>query len=302
MSTPGVRDGARNYLIVGAFVLLMLVALVLWIALLSGRTGATDRYTIAYTNVMGLAEGAPVSFQGYRIGKVERIAPATEGDGSSFHVDVSVRSGWHIPSDSVAHMVSSGLLAAVAIDIESGESEDLVAPGGRLLSEERNDVFAVVSSVAAQMADLVEDLEPLLKEIGEGAPEIVANVRELTEKLNETAGRLNGIVSDANATRVTSILEELERASRTAASLASNFEQTRAGLDDLLASADSLVDENRSDVRRVVAALRDTLDAFARGADTLSANLETASQNLVEFSDDIRRDPSVLLRGRLEGE
>ena len=71
MSTPGVRDGARNYVIVGAFVLLMLLALVLWIALLSGRTGATDRYTIAYTNVMGLAEGAPVSFQGYRIGKVE---------------------------------------------------------------------------------------------------------------------------------------------------------------------------------------------------------------------------------------
>jgi phospholipid/cholesterol/gamma-HCH transport system substrate-binding protein len=152
------------------------------------------------------------------------------------------------------------------------------------------------------MADLVEDLEPLLKEIGEGAPEIVANVRGLTEKLNETAGRLNGIVSDANATRVTSILEELERASRTAASLASDFEQTRAGLDNLLASADSLIDENRSDVRRAVADLRDTLDAFARGADTLSANLETASRNLVEFSDDIRRDPSVLLRGRSEGE
>ncbi len=302
MSTPGVRDGARNYIIVGVFVLLMLLALVLWIALLSGRTGATDQYTIAYANVMGLAEGAPVSFQGYQVGKVERIAPATEGDGSSFHVEVRVRSLWRIPSDSVARMVTSGLLAAVAIDIESGESEDLVAPGGRIQSVERDDVFAAVSSVAAQIGDLVEDLEPLLQEIGEGAPEIVANVRELTEKLNETAGRLNGIVSDANATRVTSILEELERASRTAASLASDFEQTRAGLDDLLASADSLVDENRPDVRRAVADLRDTLDAFARGADTLSANLETASQNLVEFSDDIRRDPSVLLRGRSEGE
>ncbi len=302
MSTPGVRDGARNYVIVGAFVLLMLLALVLWIALLSGRTGATDRYTIAYTNVMGLAEGAPVSFQGYRIGKVERIAPATEGDGSNFHVEVTVQSRWRIPSDSVARMVTSGLLAAVAIDIESGESEDLVAPGGRIQSLERDDVLAVVSSVAAQIGHLVEDLEPLLLEIGEGAPEIVANVRELTEKLNETADRLNGIVNDANATRIASILEELERASRTAASLASDFEQTRAGLDDLLASADALVDENRSDVRRAVADLRDTLDAFARGADALSANLETASQNLVEFSDDIRRDPSLLLRGRSEGE
>ncbi len=38
------RDERRNYLVVGAFVLAMFAALLVWIAVLSGRTGVTDSY------------------------------------------------------------------------------------------------------------------------------------------------------------------------------------------------------------------------------------------------------------------
>ncbi len=43
------REDTRNYVIVGTFVLAMLVALIVWIALLSGRTGATDPSTSSTT-------------------------------------------------------------------------------------------------------------------------------------------------------------------------------------------------------------------------------------------------------------
>ena len=63
-----------------------------------------------------------------------------------------------------------------------------------------------------------------------------------------------------------------------------------------------MVGSNQADLRQAVVDLRATTGALARSADHFSDNLVTASQNLVEFSDDIRRDPSVLVRGRSEGD
>lgn len=311
MSTAGVHDARRSYTLVGGFVMLMLALLILWIALLSGRTGSTDTYEIGYANVMGLSDGAPVSFEGYRIGKVERIRPGVpgeneeageDGDAHAFVVEISVEQGWRIPEDSIARMVASGLLSAVAVDISSGQSTTALKPGARVDSRERADVFAVVSDAAAQMAELVRDLEPLMTELMDGAPEIVSNVRVLTESLNETADQLGELVSDENAARVGTILAELEDASRSSATLAREFRKTRADLDALLSQMDDTVGENRADLRRTAMDLRNTTSALARGADAVSNNLVTASQNLSEFSDDIRRDPSVLIRGRSDGD
>jgi len=302
VSTAGVHDRTRNYTLVGGFVLLMLAALLVWIAMLSGIGGRGDRYTVEYANVMGLSDGAPVSFEGYRVGRVEGIAPAAAGEAARFRVEISVESGWPIPEDSVARMVTSGLLSAVALDISSGESATLLEPGATIGSRERDDVFSVVSSAAGQMGELVRDLEPLLTELGEGAPEIVENVRLLTERLNDTALRLQELVGDANVARVEGILGELERASRTAANLAGDLRDTRGDLDSLLGRVDELVGANQADVRQAIVDLRRTTGALARSADSFSDNLVSVSQNLVEFSDDVRRDPSVLVRGRSEGD
>ena len=67
------RDDRLNYVIVGIFVIAMVVGLVLWIAKISGGTGATDAYYIRYGAVPGLAKGAQIFFDGYPIGRIESI-------------------------------------------------------------------------------------------------------------------------------------------------------------------------------------------------------------------------------------
>ena len=47
------RNNKINYVIVGAFVSVALVSMVIAIALLTGRTGATDSYNAMYKNVGG---------------------------------------------------------------------------------------------------------------------------------------------------------------------------------------------------------------------------------------------------------
>ena len=64
-----------TYVVVGAFVLIMLAGLIGLLMVLAGRTGATHAYLTPYTNVAGLKFGTPVFFEGFRAGQVEAIEP-----------------------------------------------------------------------------------------------------------------------------------------------------------------------------------------------------------------------------------
>ena len=93
------RNDKRNYIVVGVFVIAMLVALILWIALLSGSTGATDDYHIVYDNVMGLKTGAEILYEGFPVGHIEDISPGEREGRSSYRVYVCVKRVWPFPED-----------------------------------------------------------------------------------------------------------------------------------------------------------------------------------------------------------
>ncbi len=118
------RDDQRNYVIVGAFVIAVTVGLVVWIAVLAGRTGATDDYHAHFANVMGLSSGTQVLYQGYPVGMIEDIRPAVREGLQVFRLDLSVERGWPIPEDSVVTITASGLLSAVVVNVQAGASAD----------------------------------------------------------------------------------------------------------------------------------------------------------------------------------
>ena len=128
------RDDKRNYIVVGAFVIMMLVALILWIGLLSGRTGATDAYYIVYDNVMGLKTGVEILYEGFPVGHIKDITPGEREGRRAYRVDVSVKRDWPIPEDSVAEITAPGFLSAFVIDIQAGEAQTLLEPGTRSAS------------------------------------------------------------------------------------------------------------------------------------------------------------------------
>jgi phospholipid/cholesterol/gamma-HCH transport system substrate-binding protein len=58
-----VKNNKANYLIVGIFVLAVIVGIVTAVALLTGRTGATDDYYAIYDNVTGVEFGTRVLYE-----------------------------------------------------------------------------------------------------------------------------------------------------------------------------------------------------------------------------------------------
>ncbi|MBM3581855.1 MAG: MCE family protein, partial [Alphaproteobacteria bacterium] len=75
-----------NYFAVGLFVIASIVGLVVAIAVLSGRTGATDPYYAIYRNVTGVKFGTQVMYEGYPIGQVETVTPVPEAGRMTFRV------------------------------------------------------------------------------------------------------------------------------------------------------------------------------------------------------------------------
>jgi phospholipid/cholesterol/gamma-HCH transport system substrate-binding protein len=290
------RDDRRNYVVTGLFVLAMIAALLVWISVLSGFTGGADRYTTRFASVMGLSDGTQVLFEGYRVGIIDGIAPTGEGD---FRVSMSVEPGWSIPADSVVRLASSGLLAAVVLNIERGEAAELLAPGDEIRSEPPSDVFASVGALADELSILVrEEVGPLVASVGERAPEIMEKLDHFSTELDRAAGELAHIVSEESHGRIGRILQNLDESSDGLRSLVDGLSGSRERMDSVLAAVDGLVEQGAPDLEAALADLRVTLEALARRSDAITHHLEATTRNFNEFSDDIRRDPSLILRGR----
>jgi phospholipid/cholesterol/gamma-HCH transport system substrate-binding protein len=293
-----VTNDRRNYVVVGFFVLGMLTLLIVWLAMLSGRTGPSTQYTIHYDAVMGLAEGTQVFFQGYPSGVIDEIVPADEL-GRGFRIDVSLSRRLSIPEDSVALITSSGLLSAVVIDIRAGSSKRALGPGDRIASREAANLFELGSDFTSELSDLVRsDLRPLLASINQNAPEIFENLNAFTARLDATLDRLDALLGDDHRQNVTQTLANVESASSDAAKLVSELRSTRALLDDVATSVREFLAENRTDLRQATRDLSSSLDAFADHAGAISRNLEETTRNMNEVSAQLRQDPSIVVRGR----
>jgi phospholipid/cholesterol/gamma-HCH transport system substrate-binding protein len=293
------RDDRRSYILVGAFVVAMVAALVVWLAALSGRGFAAHRYSVVYANVLGLAEGTQVLYEGFPVGQITGIEPIEREGGRAFRVELGIRRDWKLPEDSVAAVAAPGLLSAVVIDIQGGSSPTLLEPGAELRGMEAASVFTAVSDVASQLNDLAENsVKPLLKSLGEGTPEIVSNVETFTRALNVTLERIDALLSPANVAKIDRILSNLETTSSGFAAVSGDLGRTRAEIDQLLRTVDHLLDRNQGEIGHAISDLHDSLEAVARHIDAISLNLEQSTRNLAEFSRQIRENPGVLVRGR----
>jgi phospholipid/cholesterol/gamma-HCH transport system substrate-binding protein len=295
-----------NYFAVGLFVIASIVGLVVAIAVLSGRTGATDPYYAIYRNVTGVKFGTQVMYEGYPIGQVETVTPVPEAGRMTFRVDFAVRQGWRIPEDSVATIAAPGLLAAITISIQAGQSTNALKPGGQVKSQEAANIMAVVSSVAGDLGQLAEQsVKPLLANLNQVATEVLAilerdgkglvrNAAAMIEDINARIPVIAGNIQDftdrmkKNSEEISALLspENREKLERTIV----NLDKAAHELDQLAALSRGLVADNRADVRYVI-------ESITRHVDSINQNLEGAARNMFEFSRQIRQNPGLLMGG-----
>ncbi len=212
-----------NYVIVGGFTSVMIVAFVFVISMLAGSTGATDKYFTVYNNVGGLKFGTQVLYEGYQIGQIDSIEPMFDDNTVRFRVNIEVQEGWVIPEDSIAQATVSGLLSAMTIDIAGGESPAPLAPGSEIPGVAPSNFFAALSEIGAEFGDLSQNsIKPLLDnlsnyvtELGDTAVEnagpMMVNLRSISEDLNDQVPEIAASLNRTAGMIETDILSQSNR-------------------------------------------------------------------------------------------
>ena len=290
-----------NYVLVGAVVVAGLVLLLVGLTLITGRSGATTDYTVHYRNITGLRYGAPVFYEGYRIGDVGEIEPERSATGTRYKVTLAVKDDWGIPNDSVATLQSSGLLADMSIGIREGKSSAMLTPGAEIKGAENADIFAAVGELAGQVSTLTrEQISPMLAMLSQrvdsitgaidtSAPEILAQAQDLLGKLNGASSALDELLKPENRAAVAGILGNVH-------GLSAELRETRKTLDNTVGELAEIARENRGDIRSSVTDLATVMASLSSRMEVITHHLESATRNLDEFSREIRRNPGQLLR------
>lgn len=321
------RNYSISYVTVGVFVSAMIVALIVTLTLIAGRTGPRDQYRVLFDNVTDLKYGTIVRYEGFPIGNVDEIVPFVEDGKYRFGVMISVREGWRFPSDSKAGIRASSFLAAKTIDVSGGKSPDAIAVGGDIPGTGAGDMFALMSGLAGRVGalldsgvvPLIEQLKTSIKQLTETANSqiggvggdvrtLVANagthldristgITELTAGMQTNVEQLKKVLSDGNIKAVDHILDNLDRASVNADKTLAELNALSIQVNGVAQAMQAMIDRNAKNVDKSTADLEYILRAVSQNIDAITNNLEGTTRNMNEFSRLIRQNPGLLLGG-----
>ncbi len=314
-----------SYITVGGFTLAMLIALMVMLVQITGYVSG-DKYTVYYTEVTGLSRGAPVTFQGYKIGRVSAIEAEPKDGLIHYKATLEIeRQGdkiWPIPVDSTAHLVSSGLLATISVDIKQGTAKEMFKPGDTIEGQEAVSIFAALETLGQDIDQYKDDIASILKRVDntmatveeempvilssvksgsvkldEGVAEIVSEVTKVTGVLEEGAKDMRKIVGEENRQSIANFLGSMEQGAANFQSLSAQLQASKEKLDLLLDDSNAIVGDSKPEIRNTLKNLRAAIEIISQRIGGITHNLDVTSRNMAEFSRQIRENPGLLVRG-----
>ena len=286
-------ESKRENALVGLFTLAAAAILVFVVFLLSGTFGQGNiLYRAYFKNAGGLSPGSEVRYAGGPpIGRVRKVA-SDPANATRMEVDFDVDPSVPVKTDSIAEITSNSPLGDNYLGIRPGSLQAPRAPKGTTLN-------SVEYTSLADVAGMIAQLEP-------NANVLLTNLNDRVVTLKITLDRVNDLLNDENRKNISGTMAEmhgmlaenradihktLDNMSETSAKLSpliDNFNKTASQANDTLSHVDSMIGEDRPDLKKAVADLRQSLDQAVNITNQLNSTLATNAENLDEILDNLR--------------
>ncbi|HYR77903.1 MAG TPA: MlaD family protein [Pyrinomonadaceae bacterium] len=300
---------------VGLFVLIAGAVLVATVFVLSGAFGGSaSTYRAYFPFAGGLEPGATVRYAGGpKVGRVEKLQLDPK-DASRIEITFSVKSGLPVKTDSHVKIMSLSPLGENHLEIVPGSDKAALAGAGSILP---SDSYVDFNALTARINDIAPQAQLLLKTLNDRATELKVTVDRINDLMGDqnranlagTLAETRGMLAE-NRAPVKATVQHLNSATEKLEPLLQDLRKTSAQAHETLSHVDSLIGENRADVRQSVVELRkslttitdltdkldQTLDVNSENIDELLENLRHVSQNLKEFTNTIKTRPYTLIR------
>jgi phospholipid/cholesterol/gamma-HCH transport system substrate-binding protein len=308
-------ESKREQAMVGLFVLVAGAVLVATVFALTGAFGGSAAtYRAYFPFAGGLEPGATVRYAGGpKVGRVEKLQLDPK-DSTRIEITFSVKPGLPIKTDSHVKIMSLSPLGDNHLEIVPGSEKASLAAAGAILPSES---YVDFNALTAKINDLAPQAQQLLETLNDRASEVQVTLARVNDLLNDTnranlaqtLAETRGMIAE-NRGAVKATVQNLNSASQKLDPLLENLRKASAQADETLNHVDSLIGENRSDVREAVTDLRRSLatvkdltgrldqmlDVNSENIDELLDNLRHVSQNLKEFTNTIKTRPYTLIR------
>ena len=254
-------------------------------------------FYVSYDNVAGLTVSAPVTINGYVVGKVKKIE--FENDLGGLLVSFSVNKDFNFSKSSIVRIYSTSVIGGNALAIIPIISKDNIAVDGDVLKGE------IEKGMLESLTSGIKPLENRIYTTLSGLDSLLSNFNsvlneETKNNLKNAIGSLKNTMSSFEDT--SSDLNTLLKENKP--KLDSTFSYLEITTGNLATFSDSL---NQIDINRMATHLETTLESFnsimhkfdnGEGSigklindENLYKNLEAASKELEELLRDLKENP-----------
>jgi phospholipid/cholesterol/gamma-HCH transport system substrate-binding protein len=301
--------------LVGLFVLVAVAVLFVTVFSMSGAFArSTTKYHAYFQFAGGIEPGATVRYAGGpKVGRVDSLKLDPQNP-ARLDMVFSVQSDLPVKTDSYVKIMSMSPLGDNHLEIFPGTPQAQRAANGALLPSQKyvdfNALTAQIDDLGPQVQDLLHNLNGRVTEL----KETVARVNDLLNaqnraNLSATLAETRGSIAE-NRPELKATIKHLNEVSEKLQPLLDDFRKTSAEANKTLDHVDSMIGENRADVRQAVIELRrtltnatdlttrldQTLDVNSENIDELLDNLRHVTENLKEFTATIKSRPYTLIR------
>ncbi|CZH37022.1 TPA: MCE family protein [Legionella pneumophila subsp. pneumophila] len=296
-------ESKTNYTIVGLAVLILTAGLLsagLWLSVGFNQKEYTSYTVYLKESVSGLSVESPVKFNGVQVGYVKEIK-LNKNDPRQVELLLNIEKSTPITTSTSATLISQGITGVTYVGLSAGSSE--LTPLRKMPGEP----YPVIPSKPS----LLNQLDAVLKEVAENVGAVSEKAQLIFNEENAdnvrkslaNIERITEIIADKGQT-IDSSLNNLDVFVANMAKTSKQFPQLIKDLKTGISKFKSLADNMSAagkDVSKTMIAGKNTIDQISQQAIPpaviLLRRLNTISANLEKVSNEMRQNPSVIIRG-----
>lgn len=275
-------EAKANYTIVGLTVLILIASLLsaaLWLSTGFDHKKYNDYTVYMQETISGLSDESPVKYNGVKVGYVDKIALSTF-DPQQVKLTLKIEEGTPITTSTTATLISQGITGTTYLGLTASSAEytPLAATPG--------ETYPVIP----YKPSFFNQLEKSIDKVGKRLSAVLdkENAQNLKQTLQHLE-KLSNALANNNA-NIDKTLKDLPR-------LVNNFEVTAKRFtrmaDSLYTAGNQVTVTMKSGKRSIDQISQQTLPNLS----DLIQKMDRIALNMEAISSDMRRNPSVIIRG-----
>ena len=261
-------NGHNNYMVVGVFVSLGIVALIGMILFLAGdrSTEPTVRYTVLFErDTSGLALGAPTRFLGVEVGRVVAMSLET-ADRTRVRVDLEVLQSTPVTTATYASLSFQGVTGVAFVSLAS----DPDVRGLPLVADDNE--FPVIPDRNTGLAALLSD-----------GPEITHKINELLDRINQLLNEENQDSLSRSLANIDKLTQSLAEQEKMIVALPQQLQLVLQQIGATVSAVEATVSQAGPDVLATMSALNETSENLIDISERLDNWLADHDEEMQQF-------------------